>query len=762
MSKSCRVVFLLTGILGLSFFPQIVFLRGDDRGGFAPYQIAEDTEGLIQQLTSSDPAEAERARDGLLKLGTEAIPALQDALEKSRDPALRKALPEIIERLQVRAAVQQLAAKWGERWYSSRNRGLKVGWLRLKVEEKDGLIVMSDELFFTSNGQESRTLHTIKGRADEYLSPVSLSIETQRPEKPWVIEGEVRGGILRVKPTRPGEEGVARLKPNFTTEFAVMRLATLVPKTKGYEISLLEMWEKPAIQDAVLKFDQEESIDLEGESVKASRFTLSNPHSADRTYWVDGTGRLVKMRVYGRIEFVLTDEKGAKDIVKSVPRAETPRPLAARKPIVESPLPVFPGAEGFGTRTPAGRGGKVIEVTSLADRGPGTLRAALADPNPRIIVFRVGGIIEAKEPFTIDHPFVTVAGQTAPGDGILIKNAGLQVATHDVLIQYLRIRPGNEGPIAPENNDAIQLNGASNVVVDHVSASWGEDETVQTWFGAYDITFSWCLVSEALDKSRHPKGRHGGGFLIGDGSDRVTIHHCLMAHNDFRNPLIAQSGLVDLVENVIYNWGRSAAEIYTDQKTDLTTQVNFIGNVYLQGPSSNPELFEFVINSEPKAGKAPPQVYAKDNLGPRRTSSGADEYALISLGWGGVRVPDEYRTAKPFETRGVSRLQGSDLTNAVLVGAGATLPQRDAVDQRVAESLPKKQGQMINSPLEVSGYPNMKGGEPPVDSDHDGMPDDWEKQMGLNPRDPGDAARDHNGGGYTNIEAYLHSLVNRR
>jgi pectate lyase len=721
---------------------------------------AADTAGLIQQLKSSDPAEVDSARERLLERGPDAIPALEDALEKSQDPALNKVLSEISERLQLRASVQQLAAKWGERWYSFRNRGVKVGWLRLKVEQEGDVLVMSDTLFFTSNGQESRTLHTVKSRPNEYLSPISLFIETRRPEKPWVIDGEVIDGSLRVKPTRPGEEGVAQLKPNFTTEFAVMRLATLVPKTKGYEVSLLEIWEKPAIQDAVLKFDKAEEIDLDGDSVKTSRFTLSNPHSADRTYWVDDMGQLVKMRVYGRIEFVLTDEKSATDIVMSVPQAKTSRPPA--KPSIKSPLPVFPGAEGFGTRTPAGRGGKVIAVTSLANRGPGTLREALADPNPRIIVFRVGGTIEVDTPLPVDHPFVTVAGQTAPGDGIQIKNAGIQISTHDVLIQHLRIRPGNEGDIDPENNDAIQLNGGANVVIDHVSASWGEDETVQTWFGAHDITFSWCVVSEALDKSRHPKGRHGGGFLIGDGSDRVTVHHCLMAHNDFRNPLISQSGLVEFVENAIYNWGRSAAEIYTDQKTDRTTQVNFIGNVYIPGPSSPPEQFELVLNSEPKAGIAPPRIYAKGNRGPHRTSSHADEYAFISLGWGGVRLPDEYHASTPFETRNVSRLQGSDLTNAVLAGVGATLPRRDAVDQRVVESIQKRDGQMINSPLVVGGYPNMKGGQPPVDSDHDGMPDVWEQKMGFHPQDPADAARDHDGDGYTNIEEYLHSLVNRR
>ena len=168
----------------------------------------------------------------------------------------------------------------------------------------------------------------------------------------------------------------------------------------------------------------------------------------------------------------------------------TPKNPSTPRPVVpQTGLPVFPGAEGFGTRTPAGRGGKVIEITSLADDGPGTLRAALQDPSPRIIVFRVAGTIELRGELAIAQPFVTVAGQTAPGGGISIKNAGIGISTHDVLIQHLRVRPGKEGRVNPENNDAISIlgrhgnvGGAYNVVLDHISASWGEDETISTWY----------------------------------------------------------------------------------------------------------------------------------------------------------------------------------------------------------------------------------------------------------------------------------------
>jgi pectate lyase len=279
----------------------------------------------------------------------------------------------------------------------------------------------------------------------------------------------------------------------------------------------------------------------------------------------------------------------------------TPRPLAP-----QTGLPVFPGAEGFGTRTPAGRGGKVIEVTSLADDGPGTLRAAINDPAPRIIVFRVGGTIELSGELAVSHPFVTVAGQTAPGGGICVKNAGIGIFTHDVLIQHIRVRPGNEGRGEPDNNDAVSIlgrhgnvAGAYNVVLDHISASWGEDETVSTWYGAHDITISWCIISEALNRSRHRKRTHSAGLLVGDGSEHVSVHHCLLAHNDFRNPLFSSGGTHDFVNNVIYNWGAIPAEIF-DQ--DSNSFLNLVGNTFRPGPSTQLGPYEITINPGQRGG----------------------------------------------------------------------------------------------------------------------------------------------------------------
>jgi pectate lyase len=443
---------------------------------------------------------------------------------------------------------------------------------------------------------------------------------------------------------------------------------------------------------------------------------------------------------------------------KTPPNPQTPRP-------VDDPvgLPVFPGAQGFGTRTPAGRGGKVIEVTSLADNGPGTLREALNDTDPRIIVFRVGGTIELEDFLVINHPFVTIAGQTAPGEGICIRNAGVVVFTNDVLIQHMRIRPGMGGDIRPDHNDAIAIlgkhgdqSGAHHVVIDHVSVSWGEDETVSTWFGAHDVTISYCIISEALNRGRHQKGTHSAGLLIGDGSYHVTVHHCLLAHNDFRNPLMSAGGTHDIVNNVIYNWGVLPAEIVDPESN---TFLNFIGNYFLPGPSSRTDCYEILINPSRKYGVARPRIYVEGNLGPHRTVATLDEWAVVGYGFDETPAPLEFRALEKFETHSVDAAGAQEAYGGVLAHAGAILPKRDAVDSRIVHDVKNKTGSIIDSPDEVGGYPQLSSGVAPVDSDHDGMPDDWENQRELDPNDASDRNGDLDNDGYTNVEEYLHSLL---
>jgi pectate lyase len=436
-----------------------------------------------------------------------------------------------------------------------------------------------------------------------------------------------------------------------------------------------------------------------------------------------------------------------------------------------SGLPVFPGAQGFGTTTTAGRGGDVAFVTSLADSGAGSLRAALEYAGPRIVIFRVAGTIELESPLEITEPYLTLAGQTAPGGGITIKNMGLSIRTHDVLIQHLRIRPGNAGAIRGERNDAIELlgphagseAGAYNVVIDHVSMSWSEDEIFSTWYaGVHDVTVSYCILSEALAESRHPEGYHSTGMLIGRGSNRVSVHHCLFAHNGYRNPTIQNNGLHEITNNVIYDWGLLATKIWD---AEGTTFVNVVGNTYVAGPSRAGSAREVVVNPTKDTPVGLPHIYLRGNLGPSYTSTdagaGEDEWSALtgSATDGAQPAPTDYRVDEAYETC----LDDGDTATAayaeVMAEAGATAPRRDAVDQRVLLEVRTKGGGIIDDPMDVGGYPQMQSGSPPPDRDGDGIPDTWEAVRGLDPDDPTDAQADRNDDGYPNIEEYLHSLL---
>lgn len=226
-----------------------------------------------------------------------------------------------------------------------------------------------------------------------------------------------------------------------------------------------------------------------------------------------------------------------------------------------APLPSFPGAEGFGADTPGGRGGKVIFVTNLDDSGPGSFRAACEAKGPRTVLFRVSGTIALKSPIVVKNAFLTVAGQSAPGDGICLRNYTFGIATHDVVIRYLRSRLGDE---SNQQADCIDvLHGARNVVIDHCSATWSIDEALSLSGDNQNITIQWCLIGESLRQSKHAKGAHGFGSLA-RANGPVTFHHNLWIHNDARNPRLGDNygkppfPIFDVRNNVIYDFGATS------------------------------------------------------------------------------------------------------------------------------------------------------------------------------------------------------------
>jgi len=401
-------------------------------------------------------------------------------------------------------------------------------------------------------------------------------------------------------------------------------------------------------------------------------------------------------------------------------------------------------------------------VTTLEDSGPGSLREALMDPRPRVVVFRVGGTLRLREDLFLRHPFITVAGQTAPGDGILIRDFGLTILTHDVLIQHLRIRPGAERQKNPENNDGLGLLGEAyggdvhDVVLDHLSVSWAEDENVSVLGGLRDITVSHCLIAEGLNRSRHAKSTHSAGLLIDD-TATATVYRCLLAHNGFRNPVFLnnyrkRNVLAEMVETAVYDWGEVGTEItnYAADKNE-GLRLNLVGNVFRAGPSLNAG-FPFPIGIGREGN---PRLYLHGNM----DGTGARDDALMS-GIGFRLNREGLRVQRPFDTPAVSAATDSaDVWGEVLAAAGATRSRRDAVDARIVEEARKGTGRIIDSPDQGGGYPTLRDAPPPRDSDHDGMPDDWETSRGLNPRFPEDRNDDRNGDGYTNLEEYLFSRL---
>jgi pectate lyase len=413
-------------------------------------------------------------------------------------------------------------------------------------------------------------------------------------------------------------------------------------------------------------------------------------------------------------------------------------------------LPAFPGAEGFGAKAKGGRGGSVLIVDQLKDSGPGSLRAALEAEGPRTVVFRTSGTIKLKSELTIRHPWVTIAGQTAPGGGIAVKIDGksdiaaIHIATHDVIVRHLRVRPG---PATPDsvNGDALSLlENAHDVIIDHCSLSWGTDEVINGWYDARDITVQHCVISEALHESVHQKGPHGMGMLFGDKNRSITIHRNLFAHNYQRNPRINSEtrGTFQMNNNVIYNWGQIASELSDEAEINLT------GNFYKAGPSSRPERGAAVSGNV--------KIYSHGNISPIRPDPSQPEDAILKP-WERIDR-SAFAVAAPFSAPPLPALSAAEAYEAVLAEVGANKPNLDSVDQRILSDVRDGTGKIIRHPSEVGGWPALAPGKPPADRDNDGMPDAWEQQHGLNPDDAGDCNGTNKPGGYTHLEDYLNSI----
>jgi pectate lyase len=412
-------------------------------------------------------------------------------------------------------------------------------------------------------------------------------------------------------------------------------------------------------------------------------------------------------------------------------------------PVLAASTVAFPGAQGWAAHTPGGRGGKIVRVTNLAARGPGSFAAALATPGARTVVFEVGGVVDLeRQALRITEPNLTVAGQTAPQPGITFIRGGLVVATHDVVIRHIRVRPGTTGlpRRAGVDFDAITTaGGAHDVIIDHCSLTWATDEnlsasstrfdgaTPEQWMrhASHRITFSNNLIAEGLADATHAKGEHSKGSLIHDHVSDVLIVGNLYAHNYERNPMFKGGARGQVINNLIYDPGQRAvhynliAEEWFGRAPRTTGQVVLRGNVLRAGPSTEP-LALFMVG-----GVGAVEVFAEDNLAFDRVG------APLPLQGQYTSVPRLVQSlaAAPDLPHGVTLLPAHQVEEAVLAEAGARPWDRDDIDRRILANVAEGRGAIIDSEVDVGGYPVVSPTQQAF------VPADWDLAT-MQPRKP--------------------------
>ena len=443
--------------------------------------------------------------------------------------------------------------------------------------------------------------------------------------------------------------------------------------------------------------------------------------------------------------------------------------IAATAPVSAYVLtPAFPGAEGGGKYTTGGRGTRVYIVTTLEDYAEGeepikgSLRDAVSEDN-RIIVFDVSGVINLKETLRINCKNISILGQTAPGDGITVSGYATNVSnSENVIIRYMRFRPGADNVYKGDSMDALWGRSMKNFIVDHVSTSWSTDETMSL-YRAENMTVQWSIIAESLTMSGHTKGRHGYGAIMG--GVNTTYNHNLIANHTSRNPRLG-GGTVeadyndhiahfDMRNNVIYNWGFNSC--YGGGRSEA----NFVYNYLIPGPGTRQEVASRLMDAGEK--DKPGSFFLKGNVLAGNEEVTADNSKGIYISESSApytTISDTPFLMDGIKARNLTTDTAEDAYTKVLAMAGATLPRRDAVDARIINEVKNGTGEFANRHEEVGGYPYTESvlRDPTLDADRDGIPDKWEMANGLNPDDPTDSQK-FAPDGYTYIEIYANSLV---
>ena len=448
------------------------------------------------------------------------------------------------------------------------------------------------------------------------------------------------------------------------------------------------------------------------------------------------------------------------------------------------PLRAFPGAEGFAADAKGGRGGDVYHVTTLADGGPGSLREGIDSANgPRTIVFETGGEIRLESTLVIDKDYLTIVGQTAPGDGITIRDRSVDIrGARDIVIRFLRIRRGDLDvrasgkPSGSAGLDTVSIDDARNVILDHVSLSWSCDEI----FGIVqneNVTIQWALIAEPLgDVDLHPYSDHHA-YGLNTSANTLSLHHSLVANYVMRGPQLEANDasnnqgyhvLMEAVNNVLFDYERSGSRYTTgiesnpSAASDIDFRFHIRKNYYLHNPDESPRP---EIRAEMKHGVSDQvKIHVAGNIGPNRPDDSGDEWAVV---WTSTDSSDTMANA-PSDVKAqrsdaplfapdvpVTEESAEQAYASVMAHAGFST-KRDAVDLRILQDVASRTWRdYVRSQDDVGGFPALQPGTPVTDLDRDGMSDAWELENGLDPSDPEDRNGDHDDDEYTNLEEYL-------
>jgi hypothetical protein len=447
-----------------------------------------------------------------------------------------------------------------------------------------------------------------------------------------------------------------------------------------------------------------------------------------------------------------------------------------RSPLTVDRVPAFPGAEGFGKYTSGGRGGQTLFVDNLHDSGAGSLREAIKTKGARTVIFRVSGTVFLESALEIRHDSLTVAGQTAPGDGICVAGYPVKIQADNVIIRYLRFRLGD---VRQTEDDAISGSRRRDIIIDHCSMSWSTDECA-SFYDNERFTLQWCILSESLRRSVHAKGAHGYGGIWG--GKRASFHHNLLAHHSSRNPRFCgaryheqskETEIADFRNNVIYNWA------FNSSYAGENGQYNLVNNYYKPGAATLQSVRGRIMEAwQSKDGRGFHdfgRFYISGNV-----VDGND--AVTDNNWAGVNyrlyieregidrhtahadtLENRCRSEQPFEYAIDTQHSAREAFEATLQHAGASLV-RDAVDRRIVDEVRRgvftygDRG-MIDSQAQVGGWPALASLPAPADADADGMPDAWEDARGLNKRDPADGVARSLSTAYTNVEIYINGIM---